>query len=125
MKWYLKCLKQYADFNGRARRSEYWFFVLFNVIISFVITFVVTFLEVLAGGTGILGTMISYIYCLVVLIPGIAVGVRRLHDVGKSGWFLLIGLIPIVGALYLLVLYCLDSLPDSNQWGENPKNVLQ
>ena len=116
MNWYLKCLQQYADFMGRARRSEYWYFVLFNMIVSFVITFVVT---LIAGSS--VGTIIGYLYALGVFIPSLAVGVRRLHDAGKSGWYYLVGFIPLIGWIWLLILLCKDSQPGTNEWGVNPK----
>ena len=75
----------------------------------------------MAGGTVMIGTIAAYLYSIAVFLPGMAVSVRRLHDIGKSGWLLLVGLIPIIGFLYLLVLYCHDSQPGTNQWGENPK----
>jgi len=115
MHWYLEVLKKYAVFEGRARRKEYWFFVLFNLIISFVLGFI----EGLFGGPGVLGA----IYGLAVLIPGIAVAVRRLHDTGRSGWWLLIALVPVVGFIVLLVFMVLDSTPGPNQYGPNPKEV--
>lgn len=102
---------QYATFTGRARRSEYWYFVLFNYIVSIVLVL-----------TGV--QMLSYIWSLATFIPGFAVAVRRMHDIGKSGWFLLIAIIPIVGAIWLLVLACKDSQPD-NQYGPNPKAVTE
>ena len=108
MKWFIKCLKQYADFKGRARRKEYWMFVLFNFIISFVI--------------GLLGSVLSWIYTAAVFIPSLAVCVRRLHDIGKSGWWVLISLIPIIGWIWLIVLYVQDSQPGTNDWGANPKS---
>ncbi len=113
MNWYLKCLKQYADFSGRARRKEYWMFVLFNFLISFVIGFIV----------GLLGLpdFLIYVYSLAVFVPGLAVCVRRLHDIGKSGWMYFIVLIPIIGAIWLIVLFCQDSQPEENAWGPNPK----
>ena len=106
MNWYLKVLQNYATFNGRARRKEYWMFVLFNMIISFVLGFI--------GGLGhfeLLGT----IYSLAVLVPSIAVGVRRMHDVGKSGWFLLI-------PIYNLILACTDGTAGEYEYGADPKN---
>lgn len=115
MHWYLEALKKYAVFEGRARRREYWFFVLFNLIISFVLGFI----EGLVGGPGVLGA----IYALAVLIPGIAVAVRRLHDTGRSGWWLLIALVPIVGFIVLLVFMVQDGTPGPNQYGPNPKQV--
>lgn len=119
MKWYFKCWQQYADFSGRARRKEFWMFVLFNAIVAFVISFI---LGLIAGLTGIAAlAYLSYIYTLAVLIPSLAVCVRRLHDVGKSGWMYLIGLIPFFGWFWLLALYCSDSQEGSNKWGNNPK----
>lgn len=121
MNWYLKVLKQYADFSGRARQKEYWMFVLFNII--FVI--VATILDNILGTTvGELPYGIFYfLYVLAIFIPGLAVTVRRLHDVGKSGWMYLIVLIPIIGAIWLLVLVATDSNPGENQYGQNPKEV--
>lgn len=115
MNWYLTCLKEhYADFKGRARRKEYWMFILFNFIISWVL--------MLLGGA-IKLPWIGYLYSLAVLVPGLAVLVRRLHDTGRSGWWIFISLIPVVGAIWLLVLLCLDSQPEANEWGENPKKA--
>jgi len=110
MEWYLKVLKEYATFTGRARRKEYWMFFLFNMIISYGLTLLSMALEIpfLA--------IIANIYGLAVLVPGIAVGVRRMHDAGKSGWFLLI-------PFYNLYLAVTDSEPGENQWGPNPKGV--
>ncbi|MDR0834573.1 MAG: DUF805 domain-containing protein [Candidatus Symbiothrix sp.] len=112
-------LNQYADFSGRARRKEYWMFALFNMI--FAITAMLL--------DHALGTTIDYmaygwiyiLYCCAVFIPGFAVGVRRLHDIGKSGWMFLIALIPFIGGIWLLVLLCKDSEPVENDWGDNPK----
>jgi len=121
MNWYLKVLKQYADFSGRARRKEYWMFVLFNMIFAIVAMILDNILGLTAGELpyGVL----YYLYVLAVLIPGLAVAVRRLHDVGKSGWMILIALIPIIGAIWLLVLMVTDSNPGENQYGPNPKEV--
>jgi len=122
MNWYLKVLKQYADFGGRARRSEYWYFVLFNLIFSIVAATLDNVLGIAMEGMGNYGPL-TIIYSLVVFIPGLAVLVRRLHDVGKSGWMYFIALIPIIGAIWLLVLLATDSEAGSNKWGENPKEV--
>lgn len=103
---------QYVGFKGRARRSEYWWFVLFNVIVAVVISLI-------ARLTGF--TALSGIYSLAVLLPGLAVAVRRLHDIGKSGWFYLFAFIPVVGAIILLVWFCKDSEPGANAYGPNPK----
>tara|TARA_B100000780_G_scaffold93765_1_gene65217 strand:- start:116 stop:487 length:372 start_codon:yes stop_codon:yes gene_type:complete len=123
MNWYLKALNQYADFNGRARRKEYWMFFLFNMVFATVASLID-----IAAGTANLDSgsgVFQGIYSLAVLIPGLAVGVRRLHDVGKSGWMLLIALIPIIGAIWLLVLMVTDSKEGTNKWGENPKDVME
>ena len=112
MNWYLTVVKEhYADFKGRARRKEYWMFTLINLIIAVVLGIV--------GGL-IKFPFISTIYGLAVLLPGIAVSVRRLHDLGKSGWLLLLGLIPLVN-FYLLYLFCLEGEKKSNAWGPDPK----
>ncbi|MEO6604067.1 MAG: DUF805 domain-containing protein [Aeromicrobium sp.] len=104
-------LSQYAGFTGRARRSEYWFWTL-AVVIASVIGAILD---------SIIGAQIfQIIIALATLVPGIAVGVRRLHDISKSGWFLLLALIPIVGAIVLIVWFCGDSHPD-NEYGPNPK----
>jgi uncharacterized membrane protein YhaH (DUF805 family) len=115
MNWYLEVLtKKYAQFAGRARRQEFWMFVLFNLIISFVLGFV----------GGMLGLeIIGSIYGLAVLVPALAVGARRLHDTGRSGWMQLIGFIPLIGAIVLIVFYAQDGKAGDNQYGPNPKGV--
>lgn len=119
MNWYIKVWKQFADFNGRARRKEYWMFALFNIIF----TIVAAILDNVLGTTfGALPYGMFYlIYGLAVLIPGLAVGVRRLHDTGKSGWMMLVALIPFVGAIWLLVLFVTEGNPGENKYGPNPK----
>jgi uncharacterized membrane protein YhaH (DUF805 family) len=128
MKWYLKVLKQYADFSGRARRTEYWMFVLFNIIFALVAIAIDNLLGITFSFSGPDGTAVPFfygyiyvLYNLAILLPSLAVGVRRLHDVGKSGWMMLIALIPLVGGIWLLVLFCTDSQSGPNKWGENPK----
>jgi uncharacterized membrane protein YhaH (DUF805 family) len=121
MNWYLKVLKQYADFSGRARRSEYWYFVLFNMIFAIVAVVLDNILGTAIEGVGY--GPIYGLYALAVLVPGLAVAVRRLHDVGKSGWMFLIVLIPLIGAIWLLVLFFTDSQPGTNKWGPNPKEI--
>jgi uncharacterized membrane protein YhaH (DUF805 family) len=113
MEWYLGVLKKYVVFEGRARRKEYWMFFLFNIIISVVLAII----DGIIGTAGILGGL----YALAVLLPGIAVTVRRLHDTGRTGWWVLVALIPLIGAIVLLVFMCLDSQPGSNNYGANPK----
>lgn len=119
MNWYLHVLKNYAQFNGRARRKEYWMFVLFNIIFAIIAMSLDNLLGFAIAGIGY-GPLYG-LYTLAVAIPGLAVAVRRLHDVGKSGWMLLIALIPLIGAIWLLVLLVSDSKPGENQYGPNPK----
>jgi uncharacterized membrane protein YhaH (DUF805 family) len=122
MNWYLKCLKQYADFSGRARRKEYWMFVLFNMIFAIVAMIID---NVVGTASPELGYGVFYgLYVLAVFIPGLAVAVRRLHDVGKSGWMFFIVLIPLVGAIWLLVLMVTDSQQGNNKWGKNLKEIV-
>jgi uncharacterized membrane protein YhaH (DUF805 family) len=105
------CFGKYADFSGRASRSEYWWWYLFTAIVSMVFSFL----------TPILHTQIPYIIAmLILLMPGIAVAVRRLHDINKSGWNLLLALIPLVGAIILLLWYVRESDPNPNQYGVPP-----
>lgn len=113
MEWYLAALKQYAVFSGRARRREYWTFVLVN----FIVVLVLTGVDSAVGTAGVLAGLFN----LAMLVPGIAVGTRRLHDTDRSGWLLLIGLIPLVGAIVLIVFFVQDSQPGDNQYGPNPK----
>ncbi|PQA92984.1 hypothetical protein B0A69_12525 [Chryseobacterium shigense] len=120
MKWYLKALKQYADFTGRARRTEYWMYILFNLIFA-IIAAVLDNLLGLKFNQEIPYGFIYLIYGLATFIPGLAVMVRRLHDVDKSGWWMFISLIPIVGTIWLLVLLATDGTPGANQYGVNPK----
>jgi uncharacterized membrane protein YhaH (DUF805 family) len=115
MNWYLEVLQKYTVFTGRAHREEYWMFVLFNMIIAFALNFI----EGLAGGPGLLAS----IYSLAVLLPSIAVGIRRLHDTGRSGWWLLIALVPLVGTIVLIVFMVQDSKPGDNLYGPNPKQT--
>ncbi len=120
MNWYIEVLKKYAVFSGRARRKEYWMFALFNFIISFL-------LGIVAGFAGaVIGTnlsILSILYTFAVLLPSIAVGVRRLHDTDRSGWWLLVVLIPIIGWIALLIFSVQDSTPGENNYGANPKET--
>ena len=105
------CLTNYATFSGRARRSEYWWFALFGFIVGVVASIL----------DGILGTTVVYpLVALGLLLPSLAVGVRRLHDISRSGWWLLIGLVPLVGAILLIVWFCQDS-HGPNEHGPSPK----
>jgi len=121
MNWYLEVLKKYAVFGGRARRKEYWYFVLFNALISIALTIIDGVTGSFSSEAGI--GLLSGIYGLAVLIPSIAVGVRRLHDTNRSGWWLLIALIPLIGAIVLIVFLASDSKPEENKYGLNLRAV--
>ncbi|MGM0461304.1 MAG: DUF805 domain-containing protein [Fibrobacterota bacterium] len=113
MEWFIKAVQQFSDFEGRARRREYWFFVLFYIL----------FALAAMGIDDLLGTgmMLYTFYVLALFPPALAVQVRRLHDTGKSGWMILIAFIPVIGYLWLLFLLVQDSTPGENAYGPNPK----
>jgi len=118
--WKKVVLENYLNFTGRARRAEFWWYFLANLIISVVLNIIDAVIGLgLGGGIGVLGL----IYALAVLIPGLAVGVRRLHDTDKSGWWLLLALIPIVGIIVLIVFWATDGLPGPNKYGASEKYV--
>lgn len=110
-----KCLNKYADFNGRAPRAEYWYFFLFNFIVAVVINILIAATD----GSKIF-MILSYIYSLAMLIPGIAVGFRRMHDIGKSGLWLLINFVPLIGSIWFIILAIKPSQPGDNEFGPNP-----
>lgn len=113
--WYLKCVKgHYADFEGRARRTEYWMFFLVNLIISIVVGLIGR-----AIGFEVLGSL----YGLAMLVPGLAVGVRRLHDTGHTGWWWLIALIPLIGTIWIIVLFATSGDQGANPYGPDPKDA--
>ncbi|WP_421243893.1 DUF805 domain-containing protein [Aeromonas sp. 601019] len=114
MNWYLSVLKQYAVFSGRARRTEYWMFVLCNVIAMLLLGMV----DKLIGGDN---ELISSIYSLAVLLPSLAVAARRLHDTDRSAWWLLLGLIPIIGTLVLIYFMVCNGQQGPNRFGDDPK----
>jgi len=114
MDWYLMALKKYADFKGRSQRKEYWMFTLFNLLAFFV-------LSIVGSVLGDQAELLTGIYSLGVLLPSIAVTVRRLHDIGRSGWWALLMVVPVVGALVLVVFALQDSQPEANEYGPNPK----
>jgi uncharacterized membrane protein YhaH (DUF805 family) len=121
MNWYLMVLKKYAQFSGRSRRKEYWMFALFNCLFCLPLYILALVFREDAIGSIFLG--LYFIYVLAILLPSLAVGVRRLHDTGKSGWMLLLCLIPIVGGIIVLVFTVLDSNPGPNEYGPNPKGA--
>ncbi|WP_304145521.1 MULTISPECIES: DUF805 domain-containing protein [Mesoflavibacter] len=121
MEWYLKVVRDnYANFEGRARRKEYWMFVLFNIIFAIAAMVLDNILGLAFEGIGY--GPIYGIYGLAVFIPGLAVAIRRLHDIGKSGWMILIAFIPFIGGIWLLVLLATDGNKGANQYGPDPKN---
>ena len=127
MKYYIHCLKNYTNFSGRARRSEYWFFILFH----FIFMIALIFLANLFDGFSLIEDDLNFveslplilygIYFAAVFIPTLAVTARRLHDMGKSGTWVFIYFVPLVGGIWLLVLLFSDSEPGRNKWGYNPK----
>lgn len=120
MNWYIHVLKNYAVFKGRARRQEYWYFMLVNLVISFALSMLDKALGNPGAGEG--GGVIGMVYSLAILIPSIAVGVRRLHDIGRTGWWMLISLIPLIGVIVLIYFFVQDSQPAANEYGPNPKD---
>ncbi|MGA7886199.1 MAG: DUF805 domain-containing protein [Acidobacteriaceae bacterium] len=121
MEWYRMVWQKYAQFDGRSRRKEYWMFALVNLLLS--IALCACILVSFAGRSAALGiafAILAGLYGLAAIIPGIAVTVRRLHDIGRSGWWLLIALVPF-GGIVLLVFYCLDGTPGPNEYGPDPK----
>ena len=111
---YKRFLKNYANFSGRSTRSDYWYVILANFLIGFVIGFIGGLIPDLAGVTA----LISGLYSLAIIIPGIAIVVRRLHDINKSGWFYFIALVPLVGGIILLVFLCTASVNENNRYRE-------
>jgi len=121
MKWFVIVLKKYAEFSGRSRRAEYWYYVLFYVLI-------LVGLSIIDSATGMFDAergvgVLSSLFALGTLIPTIAVTVRRLHDTDRSGWWILLELVPVIGGIVVLVFTCLDGTPGSNKYGPNPKEV--
>ena len=131
MDWMLKPLRQYADFAGRARRKEFWSFFLFVWVVMLVLMYLDAVLGLGGSATGyrtgnsigfnLRGGLLSAVFGLAMFVPGVAVSIRRLHDVGKSGWFLLFVLIPLFGWAYLLYLYVQPGTDGPNQHGPDPK----
>ncbi len=122
MEWYLKVVRDnYANFTGRARRQEYWMFVLFNALIVFALIISLGFIGYLIDVPEIVSLYVIYI--LAVFIPSLAVAVRRLHDTGKSGWFYLVGIIPIIGSIWLIVLFATEGDSGPNEYGPDPKKL--
>ncbi len=121
MNWYTEVLKKYFVFEGRARRTEYWMFTLFNVIVCIVLMAIDHALGTWRPDSRI--GVLSGLYSLGVLLPSLGVTVRRLHDTDRSGWWILISLIPIIGGITMLVFMVLDGTPGPNRFGPNPKGI--
>ena len=117
MNWYLAPWQKYLQYTGRARRLEYWAFTLGNLLIAIALA------AIAAGGMDIAFTLYG-LFGLAAIIPGVMVGIRRLHDTGRTGWWLLIGLVPLIGGIILLVFLLFDSEPGDNEYGPNPKAAL-
>ena len=115
MEWMLMPLKRYAEFSGRSRRKEYWMFYLLIIIVYVVLAILGSLVGESVGG------ILIGIFALGIIIPAIAVQVRRFHDQDKSGWFVLLGLIPLVGGIIVLVFMCLEGTRGPNQYGPDPK----
>ena len=125
MNYFFDVIKNhYVDFKGRARRKEYWMYTLFNflaILIFYALFFVAaysqqqTLMYIISG--------ILWLYCIGLILPSLGVAIRRLHDIGKSGWWLFVSLIPAVGGIILLVFSCTDSVPGNNEYGPNPKGI--
>jgi uncharacterized membrane protein YhaH (DUF805 family) len=124
MSWFILAWQRAADFSGRSRRKEYWYFQLFNSLIFFALAILSASFDWLFFGEGSKGGVLLFViilYGIISFVPSLAITIRRLHDVGKSGWWYCIGFVPIVGSIILLVLTILDSEPFANQWGLDPK----
>jgi len=113
---------KYADFSGRARRSEYWYYALFNFLVAIALYIPIIALVVSDSELFFLPGILLLLYFLASFIPSLAVVVRRLHDTGRSGWYYFMGMIPLVGGIILIIFLVEDSKPGTNEWGPNPKN---
>jgi uncharacterized membrane protein YhaH (DUF805 family) len=118
MDWFLIAWNRAADFKGRSRRKEYWIFTLFNCLVCIVL--MIPYMAFARTGIGTFFFILLFSYELASIVPLLSCSVRRLHDIGKSGWWLLIYLIPLVG-LILIVFFALDGEPGANEYGPNPK----
>ena len=127
MKWYIQAFRNTFDFKGRARRSEFWYFWLFNTLIILGMALIANIIaEILDNNHQIIDKIflpIFSIYLLISIIPSLSLMVRRLHDTGQSGKYILLGLIPYIGVIILLIFALLNSESGNNQWGENPKEA--
>ena len=114
MNFYVDAWKKFADFGGRSRRKEFWFFWLINMVISYVLTLITSKL-------GVVGSIVTGVFSLAILVPSLAVAIRRMHDIGKSGWWICINFIPLIGTIWYIILAAKDSEVTNNKWGACPK----
>jgi uncharacterized membrane protein YhaH (DUF805 family) len=121
MEWMMMPLKRYAEFSGRSRRKEYWMFMLGVVIVAVILGIIEGILGIAGTVGGVYGPL-SLILVLAIIIPSLALQIRRFHDQDKSGWFVLIGFIPIVGSIAVLVFMCLEGTRGPNRFGPDPKD---
>lgn len=122
MEWYLMVWKRYAEFTGRSRRMEYWMFSLIHGVVFLLLEgAVLAVAAVRVPGAAVFIFTLCFLYAVAAMVPGLAVSVRRLHDMGKSGWWMLLSFVPLLDLL-LLVFLCFDSEPGSNRYGPNPKS---
>jgi uncharacterized membrane protein YhaH (DUF805 family) len=119
--WKLVVLERYAKFDGRAGRAEFWWYALANIVLYVAVWILVGIGFAIATGIGVLLIVVTFALYLALLVPSIAVAIRRLHDTDKSGWLLLIGLIPFVGPIILLVFYIQEGTAGPNQYGAGPE----
>ena len=119
----MKVLRQYADFDGRARRKEFWMFTLFYCVFSMAAALLDDQMDAGSSDEPFNGGFLSAAFSLALFIPSLAVSVRRLHDINKSGWYVLLWFLPIIGWIWLLILHCEDSQIGNNQYGSNPKGI--
>ena len=130
MKWFIKAFRQYADFSGRASRQEFWMFVLFNLLFAMAWAFVAGLLTGLLGDSFNQESRLMFMYKLIAIyyavtaVPAMAVGVRRLHDTGRHGWWMLVSLIPFAGGVWLIVLMCLNGSAGDNRYGSRPDGTM-
>ena len=122
MEWFIYALRRYSNFTGRSRRREFWMYTLFYILLSIG----ATFLDNLFGFISLGDTYgpISSLYAVIMLLPSIAVAIRRLHDIGKSGWTLLLGLIPVIGTIWLLIYFLREGTYGPNKYGPSPKEEI-
>ena len=122
MEWYLKVMRDnYANFNGRARRKEYWMFTLFFLLFALLAGFVIGILSAAGETVAMIAIILAVVWYLAHLVPSLAVTVRRLHDTGKSGWFYLLAIIPYIGGLIIFIFTVIEGDKGDNKYGPDPK----